>query len=130
MMHLSRTINRWALSASLALVNLSYAPALWADSGWFPKVAASDDMTQGNKSAMTVLSNVVRQGLMILLFIVSVVMFTKFISTISHGIEEAKKHEGGSLAVFANFAVMGIVYLTISIATGYLGYTVIDKFKL
>ncbi|KTC94862.1 hypothetical protein [Legionella feeleii] len=127
---MTQTINRWAARASLALVNLSYAPLLLADDGWFPKVAAADDMSQGSKSAMTVLSSVVKQGLMILLFIVSVVMFTKFIATVSHGIEEAKKHEGGSLAVFANFAVMGIVYLTISIATGYLGYTVINKFQL
>lgn len=124
-------MNRWALKAGLVLMHLSYAPALFAaDSGWFPKVAASDDMTSGNKSAMTVLSNVVKQGLSILLFIVSVVMFTKFIATVSHGIEEAKKHEGGSLAVFANFAVMGIIYLVISIATGYLGYTIITNFKL
>jgi hypothetical protein len=123
-------MNPWALKASLVLMHLSYAPALFADSNWFPKVAASDDMTSGNKSAMTVLSNVVKQGLMILLFIVSVVMFTKFIATVSHGIEEAKKHEGGSMAVFANFAVMGIIYLVISIATGYLGYTIITKFQL
>lgn len=123
-------MNRWALKAGLVLMHLSYAPVLFADSDWFPKVAASDDMTSGNKSAMTVLSNVVKQGLMILLFIVSVVMFTKFIATVSHGIEEAKKHEGGSMAVFANFAVMGIIYLVISIATGYLGYTIITNFKL
>lgn len=123
-------MNRWVLKAGIVLMHLSYAPALFADSGWFPKVAASDDMTSGNKSAMTVLSNVVKQGLMILLFIVSVVMFTKFIATVSHGIEEAKKHEGGSMAVFANFAVMGIIYLVISIATGYLGYTIITNFKL
>ena len=123
-------MNRWVLKAGIVLMHLSYAPALFADSGWFPKVAASDDMMSGNKSAMTVLSNVVKQGLMILLFIVSVVMFTKFIATVSHGIEEAKKHEGGSLAVFANFAVMGIIYLVISIATGYLGYTIITNFKL
>ena len=123
-------MNRWALKTGLILMNFSYAPALFADSSWFPKVAASDDMSTGNKSAMTVLANVVKQGLMILLFIVSVVMFTKFIATVSHGIEEAKKHEGGSMAVFANFAVMGIIYLVISIATGYLGYTIITNFKL
>jgi hypothetical protein len=123
-------MKRFALSVGLALVSLSYAPVLLANSDWFPKVAASDDLTTGNKSAMTVLSEVIKKGLMILLFIVSVVMFTKFIATVSHGIEEAKKSEGGSLAVFANFAVMGIVYLTISIATGYLGYTVITKFSI
>ena len=130
MSHATKKMSPWSFNAGLLLVNLCYAPALFAESNWFPKVAASDDMTTGNKSAMTVLSNVVKQGLMILLFIVSVVMFTKFIATVSHGIEEAKKHEGGSMAVFANFAVMGIIYLAISIATGYLGYTIITKFSL
>lgn len=130
MIQITKKFNRLAASATLLLTQWCYAPVLCAESNWFPKVAQSDDMTQGTRSAMSVLSGVVKQGLMILLLIVAVASFLKFISTVSHGIEEAKKHEGGSLAVFANFAVMGIVYLTISLATGYLGYSVISKFAL
>ena len=47
-----------------------------------------------------------------------------------NGIEEAKKSEGGSLAVFGTFTVMAIIYLAISIATGYLGYNIITKFQI
>lgn len=125
-----KKINSWIKQVGLVGMIFIYAPALFAATDWFPKVAAADDMSTGGKSAMTILANLVKQGMTILLFIVAVVMFTKFISTVSHGIEEAKKNEGGSLTVFANFAVMGIVYLTISIATGYLGYSVITKFQL
>lgn len=117
--------------AGIAWMGLVYAPALFsADNGWFPRVDAVNDMTKDGNSPMKVFANVVKQGLMILLFIVSAVMFVKFISTISHGIEEAKKSEGGSLAVFANYAVMGIIYMSMSIVTGYLGYSIITNFKL
>lgn len=116
--------------AGSALVTLSYAPVMFAASDWFPKVPAADDMSTGGKSAMTITSNYVKQGMSLILFIVSVGMFVKFISTVSHGIEEAKKNEGGSLAVFGTFTVMAIVYLSISIATGYLGYTIITRFQI
>jgi hypothetical protein len=120
----------WAVNIGLGLMNACYAPALFAEANWFPKVTTADDMTKGNQSAMSVLANNSKKGLMILLFIVSVVLFIKFISTVSHGIEEAKKHEGGSLAVFANYAVMGILYLAMSIAAAYVGYTMINSFSI
>ena len=116
--------------ATCALIALSYAPAMMAANDWFPKVPAADDMSAGGKSAMTIASNYVKQGMSLILFIVSVGMFVKFISTMSHGIEEAKKSENGSLTVFGTFTVMAIVYLAISIATGYLGYTIITKFQI
>jgi len=98
--------------------------------GWFPKVPAADNMASNGKSAMTVTSNYVKQGMSLILFIVAVGMFIKFIATVSHGIEEAKKSEGGSLAVFGTFTVMAIIYLAISIATGYLGYNIISNFQI
>lgn len=110
-------------------VHLIYAPVMFA-TDWFPKVPNADDMSTGSKSAMTVTSNYVKQGMSLILFIVAVGMFIKFIATVSHGIEEAKKNEGGSLAVFGSFTVMAIVYLAISIATGYLGYTIITRFQI
>lgn len=114
----------------IALTSVIYAPVMLAGNDWFPKVPAADDMTSGGKSAMTITGNYVKQGMSLILFIVSVGMFVKFISTVSHGIEEAKKNEGGSLAVFGTFTVMAIIYLAISIATGYLGYTIITKFQI
>jgi len=112
------------------LAAIAYAPITLAASDWFPKVPAADDMSSGGKSAMTIASNYVKQGMSLILFIVSVGMFVKFISTVSHGIEEAKKNEGGSLTVFGTFTVMAIIYLAISIATGYLGYTIITRFQI
>ena len=111
-------------------VSLNYAPVLLADSGWFPQVPASDNMVGNGKTAMTVTGNYVKQGMSLILFIVAVGMFIKFIATVSHGIEEAKKSEGGSLAVFGTFTVMAIIYLAISISTGYLGYNIITKFQI
>lgn len=112
-------------------VSLNYAPILLAEgSGWFPQVPASDNMMGNGKTAMTVTGNYVKQGMSLILFIVAVGMFIKFIATVSHGIEEAKKSEGGSLAVFGTFTVMAIIYLAISIATGYLGYNIITKFQI
>lgn len=116
--------------AGAAFAALSYTPVMFAANDWFPKVPSADDMSTGSKSAMSITSNYVKQGMSLILFIVSVSMFVKFISTVSHGIEEAKKNEGGSLAVFGTFTVMAIVYLSISIATGYLGYTIITHFQI
>ena len=115
---------------SLGLTSLIYTPFIYAANDWFPKVPAADDMTNGGKSAMTITGNYVKQGMSLILFIVAVGMFVKFIATVSHGIEEAKKNEGGGLAVFGTFAVMAIIYLAISIATGYLGYSIITKFQI
>lgn len=112
-------------------VSLNYAPVLFAEgSGWFPQVPASDNIVGNGKTAMTVTGNYVKQGMSLILFIVAVGMFIKFIATVSHGIEEAKKSEGGSIAVFGTFTVMAIIYLAISIATGYLGYNIITKFQI
>ena len=117
-------------SMSVFAVDCVYAPALYAgNSSWFPKIASDDDATKTG-DIMGLVARKVTQGLTVLLFIVSVVMFIKFAQTISHGIEEAKKHEGGSLAVFANFAVMGMVYLSIGIGTAYIGYTMVSNFIL
>ena len=78
---------------------------------------------------MSVTGNYVKQGLGLLLFIAAVMSFIKFITTIQHGIEESKKNEG-SMVAFGTFAVMGITYLAISIVAGYVGYTMITKFKI
>ena len=114
-----------------SFVSLNYAPVLLAESsGWFPQVPASDNIVGNGKTAMTVTGHYVKQGMSLILFIVAVGMFIKFIATVSHGIEEAKKSEGGSIAVFGTFTVMAIIYLAISIATGYLGYNIITKFQI
>ena len=126
-MHRMIKITRRAISA---LIAITYAPITLAANDWFPKVPAADDMSTGGKSAMTITSNYVKQGMSLILFIAAVGMFVKFISTVSHGIEEAKKSEGGSLTVFGTFTVMAIVYLAISVATGYLGYTIITRFQI
>ena len=123
-------MNKFTRRVASALAAFAYAPITLAASDWFPKVPAADDMSTGGKSAMTITAYYVRQGMSLILFIASVSMFVKFISTVSHGIEEDKKSEGGSIAVFGTFTVMAIVYLAISIATGYLGYTIITKFQI
>lgn len=112
----------------LGLITLNYAPALFADN-WFPKISNADDISDGNKSMMTVTGNYVRQGLGLLLFIAAVMSFIKFITTVQHGIEESKKNDG-SMVAFGTFAVMGITYLAISIVAGYVGYSMITKFKI
>ena len=112
----------------LSLMSLNYAPALFADT-WFPKISDADNIGDGNKSMMSVTGNYVKQGLGLLLFIAAVMTFIKFITTIQHGIEESKKNEG-SMVAFGTFAVMGITYLAISIVAGYVGYTMITKFKI
>lgn len=121
-------LKQLGLRAGFCLMSLNYAPALFADS-WFPKIADADNIGDGNKSMMSVTGNYVRQGLGLLLFIAAVMSFIKFITTIQHGIEESKKNEG-SMVAFGTFAVMGITYLTISIVAGYVGYTMITKFKI
>jgi len=112
----------------LCLISLNYAPALFADN-WFPKISDADNIGDGNKSMMSVTGNYVKQGLGLLMFIAAVMSFIKFITTIQHGIEESKKNEG-SMVAFGTFAVMGITYLTISIVAGYVGYSMITKFKI
>lgn len=112
------------------LLNFIYTSSLFAATDWFPKVSAADDMSAGDKSAMVIAANYIKQGMALILFIACVSMFIKFISTISHGIEEAKRNEGGSITTFGTYSVMAIVYLAVSIATGYVGYTIITKFQI
>lgn len=112
----------------LTLMSLNYAPALFADT-WFPKISDADNIGDGNKTMMSVAGNYVKSGLGLLVFIAAVMCFIKFITTVQHGIEESKKNEG-SMVAFGTFAVMGITYLAISIVAGYVGYTMITKFKI
>lgn len=122
------TVKQWGQRLGLGLMTLNYAPSLFADN-WFPKISNADDISDGNKSMMTVTGNYVRQGLGLLLFIAAVMSFIKFITTVQHGIEESKKNDG-SMVAFGTFAVMGITYLAISIVAGYVGYSMITKFKI
>ena len=115
--------------AGLCLLSLNYAPAMFAAEGWFPKISDADNIGDGSKSMMSVTGNYVKQGLGLLMFIAAVMSFIKFITTIQHGIEESKKNDG-SMVAFGTFAVMGITYLTISIVAGYVGYSMITKFKI
>lgn len=121
-------LKHWWSKVSMGFITLNYAPALLADN-WFPKISNADDISDGNKSLMSVTGNYVKQGLGLLLFIAAVISFIKFITTIQHGIEEAKKNEG-SMVAFGTFAVMGITYLAISIVAGFIGYTMITRFKI
>lgn len=118
----------WLQKVGLVLISLNYAPALFAES-WFPKISNADDISDGNKSLMSVAGNYVKQGLGLILFVAAVMSFIKFITTVQHGIEESKKNDG-SMVAFGTFAVMGITYLAISIVAGYVGYSVISKFKI
>ena len=113
----------------LCLTQIAYSPLLLADSVWFPKISDADNIGDGSRNMMSVTANYVKQGLSLLLFITAVVTFIKFITTIQHGIEESKKSEG-SMVAFGTFAVMGITYLAISIASGYVGYSMITKFQI
>lgn len=128
MNNLTTTLKKLSQKISMGFITLNYAPALFADN-WFPKISNADDISDGNKSMMTVTGNYVRQGLGLLLFIAAVMSFIKFITTVQHGIEESKKNDG-SMVAFGTFAVMGITYLAISIVAGYVGYTMITKFKI
>lgn len=123
-----KKLKQWGQKVGLCLISLNYAPALFADN-WFPKISDADNIGDGSKNMMSVTGNYVRQGLGLLMFIAAVMSFIKFITTIQHGIEESKKSEG-SMVAFGTFAVMGITYLTISIVAGYVGYSMITKFKI
>jgi len=114
---------------AVSLTNLIYAPVLLAADNWFPKISDADNISDGSHSMMSVTANYVKQGLSLLLFISAVVTFIKFITTVQHGIEESKKNDG-SMVAFGTFAVMGITYLAISIASGYAGYSMITKFSI
>jgi len=116
-------------SIYLSLISLLYAPSLFAAESWFPKISDADNIGDGSKSMMSVTGSYVKQGLSLLFFITAVITFIKFITTVQHGIEESKKNEG-SMVAFGTFAVMGIMYLTLSIASGYVGYSMITKFTI
>lgn len=115
--------------AGLLLISLSYAPAMFADgTNWFPKPDSTMDMSSG-QSGMTIIGNLLKKGGTIFLFVAAIVMFVKFMSTASHGIEVAKKNEG-SLTDFTSYILMAIIYLAMSLTAGYLGYSVITKFSV
>ena len=113
---------------AVGFITLNYAPMLLAEN-WFPRISNADDISDGSKSMMSVAGNYIIKGMGLLLFIATAWSFLKFITTVQHGIEESKKNDGSMLA-FGNFAVMGIIYLAISIVAGYVGYTMITKFKI
>lgn len=121
-------IKQWGKKISAGFICLNYAPAIFAES-WFPKISEADNIGDGNKTMMSVTGNYVKTGLGLLVFIAAVMCFIKFITTIQHGIEESKKNEGSMIA-FGTFAVMGITYLAISIVAGYVGYSMITKFRI
>lgn len=124
-----KKIKTCAKSVALTFSTCFYAPMIMAADAWFPKISDADNITDGSRSMMDVMGGYVKQGLSILMFITAVVTFIKFITTVQHGIEESKKSEG-SMVAFGSFAVMGIIYLAISVASGYAGYSMITKFKI
>lgn len=105
--------------------NLFFSETLYA---WFPTTLVKAEVD--NKDAMSIFVSFLKKGFTILLFIVSLLTFFKFISTVTHGIEEAKKNEGGMMAVFASYAVMAMIYLTICMVCAYLGFNVVSQFQL
>lgn len=125
---MKQTFSNLVQKATLAFISLNYAPALFAKD-WFPKVEASDDMTQKGNSAMKVLSSNMKKGLALLLLAVCAGSLFKFVSTVSHGIEEAKKSENGSIAIFANYTIMAALYLAMSIGSGYVALSMINNFE-
>lgn len=100
----------------------------YADDSWFPTSFVGKNVT--NKDGMTVFSNLLVSGFKLLLFAICIYSFYQFVMTISHGIESAKKNEGGLMAVFSSYAVMSIIYLVISIVCAYIGFTAVTKFGL
>lgn len=122
-------MKKFCRKTGLVWMGLVYAPVLFAD-GFIPRPPAAEDMTKAGNSPFSVTVSLVVKALTFLLFVVTVLTFINFVSTVSHGIEAAKKSEEGSMTVFAKYAVMAIVYLSISLATGYLGYYIITNFKL
>ncbi|STX55524.1 Uncharacterised protein [Legionella beliardensis] len=95
---------------------------------WFPTALVGKNTT--NKEAMLVFSDLLVKGFKILLFVVCIVSFYQFVMTVSHGIEAAKKSEGGLMAVFSSYAVMSFIYLSISIVCAYFGFTAVTNFSL
>ena len=112
---------------STVLAGLCFMPAVHA-SDWFPKALVNN--MADNKDAMTIFADILKKGFTILLFVLCLVTFFKFVTTVSHGIEEAKKNEGGLLAVFSSYAIMAFIFLTISLVCGYLGFNVVSKFSV
>ena len=112
-----------SLITSLSLISLP----LYAD-GWFPTSLV--EKNTANKDGMTLFSTLLVKGFKILIFVVCIFSFYQFVMTISHGIEAAKKSEGGLMAVFSSYAVMSFIYLSISIVCAYLGFTAVSNFSL
>lgn len=96
---------------------------------WMIKVKDAEDLIQGNKTSIDVAMEYCKKGMSILLFTVSFFVLISFVKTISHGIEEAKKNENVSIMVFSTYSVMATIYLSIGLATGYMGYAILTKFS-
>ncbi|WP_051555222.1 hypothetical protein [Legionella fairfieldensis] len=103
------------------------APNASANDDWFPTTFVG---TVTNKEGMTFFSEKLIQGFKLLLFAICIYCFYQFVLTVSHGIEAAKKSESGLMAVFSSYAVMSFLYLAISIASAYFGFTAVSKFSL
>lgn len=112
---------------SIALAGLCLTSAVHAGD-WFPKALVKD--AQGDKDALTMFGDLLKKGFTLMLFVVCLLTFFKFVTTVSHGIEEAKKNEGGLLAVFSSYAIMSFIYLSISLTCAYLGFNVVSKFSV
>ena len=106
----------------------SLTTAVHAAANWFPESLVN--IKSANKDSMTMLGELAVSGSKVMFFMLCVYAFYKCVMTISHGIEEAKKNEGGLMAVFGVHTVMAFMYLTISITCGYLGFTMATKFSL
>ena len=115
------------LSRLLATAFSLFTPFAYADQ-WFPTAFVGKNTT--NQEGMVVFSGLLVNGFKILLFAACVYTFYQFVMTVSHGIEIAKKSEGGLMAVFSSYAVISIIYLSISIACAYIGFVAVSKFSL
>lgn len=112
----------------VATLGLLFSSEGFAAKEWFPKTYVQSFVD--NKDGMTAFSEIVVKGLKVLLLCVSVGALFKFASTVSHGIDEAKKAEGGMMAVFSTYAAMSLVYLLLSLGTAYLAVGVLGNFSL
>lgn len=116
------------LKISMGLGFLTYQVQSFAVN-WMPKVSDGDGLHDGSKTIMDLVMDYCKKGMGIVLFVAAIYLLLKFISTISHGIEESKKNEGGSMTVFATYAAMSVIYLSMGLAVGYMATTILTKFS-
>ncbi|STX81567.1 Uncharacterised protein [Legionella busanensis] len=123
-----KKIGAKSIAGGIITVASSLLTASVQAADWFPTALVGKNTT--NKEAMVVFSDLLVKGFKILLFVVCIVSFYQFVMTVSHGIEAAKKSEGGLMAVFSSYAVMSFIYLSISIVCAYFGFTAVTNFNL